>query len=132
MSEERIKVVVDCSEDTPITKQEFRDEVNINNIMDKARRGHAPTFTDRIPQYADVTGVPSFQEANRMIKDAERLFLALPLKLRQRFNNDPGEYLDFMADPERAEEARELGLIPPEEPEPIKSQPEPDEGVQTE
>ena len=38
------------------------------------------------------------------------MFADLPSSIRTKFNNDPAQYLDFVQDPEKLEEMRELGL----------------------
>ena len=40
------------------------------------------------------------------------MFDNLPSDVRNRFNNNPAQLLDFVADPENKEEAIELGLLP--------------------
>ncbi|QKI28939.1 VP3 [Kummerowia striata gokushovirus] len=110
---------VDCSVDPDtgeelqsLTKQSFRDECDINNIM---RRYEATGTIDHInrrqPQYGDFSDVSSYQEAIDIVTRAEELFSELPARVRDRFNNDPNNLLEFMADPNNKDEAMELGLI---------------------
>ena len=44
---------------------------------------------------------------------ADDAFMALPAAVRERFNNDPAELVDFVSDVNNRSEAIDLGLIPP-------------------
>ena len=64
----------------------------------------------------------TFRQAQETVIAAAEAFAALPSRVRQRFNNDPAELLEFLADESNREEAVFLGLI--EKPEPQESAPE--------
>lgn len=71
-------------------KQEFKDEVNINNIMAKARRGVPPRLNPRTPMYGDFTAGPrTYQDAFEIVSRAEEGFSQLPLEFRREIDNDP-------------------------------------------
>lgn len=96
------------------TKQEFKAEADINVIMKRYERtGVIEYVQKRSPQYADVTG-RDYQEAMNLIADARTAFEELPATMRARFDNDPAELLDFIADEANREEAADLGLLTPE------------------
>jgi len=48
--------------------------------------------------------------------------MTLPAKVRDRFGQDPAEFLAFLSNPENADEARRLGILKPQEaaPPPVK------------
>lgn len=93
------------------TKQSFREECDINNIMKKFQvTGLVNAVNKHQPQYGDVTGV-DFQSAMTTIVKAEQMFGDLPSSVRKRFQNDPAEFLSFVNDPENRDEAVRLGLI---------------------
>lgn len=95
------------------TQQQFANEVNINEIMAKAKRGIMPEFKQSQPVYADVSGEEyDFQVAQNIIVQANQMFLELPEKIRERFNNDPAKLLDFVNNPDNKAEAEVLGLLP--------------------
>lgn len=92
-------------------EQSHRDEVNINSIMAKYQKtGLFPQRTTT-PKYGDFSSGIEFHEAMSRIREAERDFLDLPPDIRSRFENDPGQLVDFLNNPENAAEAAELGLI---------------------
>lgn len=95
------------------TKQSFKDECDINTIMSRYQAtGEIPKLDVRAPQYLDATGM-DFQAMQNKVLEAQALFMELPSKLRTRFANDPGAFLDYVADPANRAEMRELGLMSP-------------------
>lgn len=103
---------VDCSESEDFTKQEFRDEVDINTILRRFNvTGQLPQGV-RMPTYGDFTQVGDFQQALAAIETARESFMQLPADVRRRFDNDPGAFVDFASDARNLEEARKLGLVP--------------------
>lgn len=99
------------------TKQAFAAECDINNIMARYQRTGVIDFAQKnAAQYGDCTGI-EFQAGMETVRKAQELFDALPSKLRSRFQNEPAQFLEFVQNPENAEEARELGLVNPKPPE---------------
>lgn len=93
------------------TKQSFKEECDINTIMSRYQStGEMPVLDVRAPQYLDATGF-DFQDMQNKVLEAQALFLELPSKLRTRFANDPGQFLEYVADPQNHAEMRELGLM---------------------
>lgn len=125
---------VDCSVDpdtgeelVTMTKQSFKDECDINNIMRKYERtgvlDHAAT---QVPQYGEYMSPLSYQESLNAIIYAQEQFAALPADLRARFGNDPTELLAFMEDSRNLDEAVKLGLVQKPSstiPQPLPSEP---------
>lgn len=95
------------------TKQSFKDECDINQIMARYQTTGVLDFVAKHQaQYGDCTGI-EFQQGLDIIRQAREMFADLPSKLRARFSNDPGEFLDFVQDPANLEEAAQLGLLKP-------------------
>lgn len=100
------------------TKQSFKAECDINNIMAKYQRtGLLEAVNQHQAQYGDVTGV-DFQSAMQTVALANQMFMDMPSSIRKRFANDPGEFLAFVNDENNRDEAIKLGLIPKPETEP--------------
>lgn len=99
-----------CPEPT-LTQQQFKDETDINVIVE--RFGVTGQLPDAIipPTYGDYTNVPDFQTALNVVLQAEEAFMELPAKIRQRFGNDPQQYLEFCEDGSNREEAKRLGIL---------------------
>lgn len=74
------------------TKQEPKNDVNINTIMERLQKGIQPPawMTANTPRYGDFTGMPtSFQEAYALVEKAEAAFESLPLEFRRAIDHDP-------------------------------------------
>ena len=96
--------------DPSLTQQQFRDESDINTIVDRfMKTGHLPDPVS-MPQYVDYEGVFDFQSAMNVVRQADENFMRMDAKVRSRFHNSPQEFLEFFADPANTEEAVRLGL----------------------
>ena len=93
------------------TKQEFTEECNINNIVAKYQRtGAIDHYSKYAPRYGEVSG-QTFHQAMNIVCEAQQMFDDLPANVRDRFSQDPAEFLDFVSDPENVEEMAALGLV---------------------
>lgn len=93
-----------------LTKQSFKDECNINKIMDRFQRsGAIDHYTTRSHEYGD-TSAPDYLEANLIIANANTMFEELPSSIRAKFENDPAKFLEFVQDDKNAQEMVSLGL----------------------
>ena len=110
------RVSIDCSESVlpSKTKQAFKKECDVNLIVANAMKGALVTHLNRYqPYYIDAADGPvDFHEAMCRVIEARQAFDAMPAHVRDRFANDPGLLLDFLGDPDNADEARKLGLLP--------------------
>lgn len=110
-SDERRRVAVSFEGEVSRTKQQFAQEVDINRIVDKWRRGQQPDPPSSRLAYGDFSNVTDFHSALLAIQDADEAFDRLPAGVRERFANNPGELLSFVSDDENLEEAYEIGLL---------------------
>lgn len=112
--------------DESLTRQEFKDECDLDLMLKRFKRtpegraalANASGFAEGA-QFLDVSSIPDFQSARAQLAQANASFMALPAKLRRRFENDSAQFLDFVLNPANAEEVRELGLCKPKEQSPI-------------
>lgn len=113
----RVRVQTNVS-GASMTKQSFKDECDINVIMKRYEASGILPGMERAGQarYLDCTGV-DYVEAMRVVADAKSAFGELPARLRDRFENDPAKLIAFLEDGRNLEEARELGLARPADPE---------------
>ena len=100
-------------ESLSLTQQQFKDDADINTILKRFNVTGVLMAPSRQPQFGDFTGPNDYKEALDLIHEADRSFYELPAALRDRFKNDPVEFLDFISDDNNRSEAIELGLIPP-------------------
>lgn len=94
------------------TQQQYKDQVNVNNIISKFKKTGSITHVRNAQEgvYMDLTELPSLQEAHEVVIAASKAFEAVPSKIRQRFGHDPQQMLDFLKDKNNDEEAIKLGL----------------------
>lgn len=88
------------------TKQSFKEECDVNNILRKYEKTglitHVAAYKGR---YEELPDPIEYQDALHAIRDAEVAFSSLPSKVRRYFNNDPAAFLSATS-----EELIELGL----------------------
>ncbi|WNK13718.1 MAG: internal scaffolding protein [Microvirus sp.] len=95
------------------TKQEFKNESDINIIMAQYQyTGELPNLNTNPANYMDCTGLDYMEHMNQIV-EANNLFAALPSSIRNRFQNNPAAFLDFVHDPENKPEMQKMGLLDP-------------------
>ena len=99
-----------------MTQQHFAEESEINNILrshdkngviEHIHRGNAI--------YADFSGITDLSDALHHIKEAQEEFLNVPSEIREKFQNDAGQFFKFASNPENLPELRKMGLANPEQ-----------------
>lgn len=107
------RVTFDCGDEL-ITKQEHKDECDINRILKQYQRTGIITHVQSArPSYTDLPDAIDFQESLNTIMVAEEAFGNLPAKVRGHFLNDPGRFLAAFNDPAQYDQLREFGLLRP-------------------
>lgn len=102
---------VDYSKSKSLTVQSPTEEVDINKIMARIQKGQTVLTSQGQPFYGDVSDFGGLQEAIIKVQDAEDLFMQFPADVRERFENDPVQMLQFLEDPANRKEAEEIGLV---------------------
>ncbi|UOF78991.1 scaffold protein [Microviridae sp.] len=100
--------------DPSLTQQQFKEEADINTIVDRFLRSGVLPTPAIMPQYVDYEGIFDFQSAMNVVRAADENFMRLDAKVRARFNNSPQEFLEFFANPDNTDEAIRLGLAIPQ------------------
>lgn len=96
-----------------LTKQEFADSCDPNNILDRHARGQDVSMfmTTKTPKYGDYTGAPaSYHEALNIVTRANQSFQQLDERTRARFDNDPRAFVDFVSNQDNAQALIDMGL----------------------
>lgn len=103
-----------------VTKQEFKDECDINNILSQFRRtGIISHIMRQEPVYGELPEVGDFQASLALIDASEEAFSALPAAVRRFFDNDPARLLSALQDPSMRSQLEQLGVLRgPESPQP--------------
>jgi len=103
---------VECTIEERRTKQEFKDECDINLLMARYKKtGVLPTHSlAAAVRYGDFSQIPSFHEMHDRVLAATDVFMALPAHVRKHYGNDPGLFLASSETPEGRELMVRLGL----------------------
>lgn len=98
-----------------LTQQQFSDDCDINNIVNKyATTGEITHFARSQGVYADMTDLPvDLQTAFDTVRFAEEAFLTIPADVRKRFDNDPAQFTTWLSDPNNYDEGVKLGFFEP-------------------
>lgn len=97
------------------TRQEFKDECDVNMIMDRYNKTGEFPFKEAVPPvYYDFVGMPDLQDALGHLRDADDAFMSLPANVRKEFDNDPVRFVEFATNADNVGKLREWGLAAPE------------------
>lgn len=128
---DRKRVKQEQGPEESMVQQSMAADTDINNIMAKyAKTGQFSHVTQMAGEYGDFSAVPDYKTAMEHIMASNELFMELPAKVRDRFGNDPANFIEFATEKSNIEELRKLGLAPPAasppEPQLVKVVKEPD------
>lgn len=107
----RVRVMT-LNELPSMTEQQFVAECDVNNIIARYKKTNEWTHLSGKQQiFADVSEITDYQSSLQKISDAQNAFNSLPSHLRNRFENDPQNMLDFLQDPSNYHEGVKLGIF---------------------
>ena len=93
------------------TQQSHKKECDVNYIIEKYDKHGVINHVQKIEaKFGDATGL-DFRKAQDLYLNAQNMFEQLPANIKKRFNQNAGEFLEFMEDEGNRAEAIELGLI---------------------
>ncbi len=82
------------------TKQSFRNECDINLIMQRAAQGGTITHLAKHQgTYSDYSDYDFFEETQKLTKGRE-VFDDLPAEIRREFGQSPAAFFEYVNDPE--------------------------------
>lgn len=100
-----------------LTQEQFAEESNINNIIRSYDRNGVIEHINRGKAiYGDFSNVTDFSDALNQINQAKAEFMNIPSEIREKFQNDAGQFFKFASNPDNIEELREMGLAEPQRP----------------
>lgn len=109
----RLRVALHFGDEPTLTKQEYKDECDINKIVERAVKQERLSEVFKTPEWNNVMvgEAVEYQQALNTVKFAEETFAKLPSKVRARFGNNALNFVEFMDNPaENGEEMVKLGL----------------------
>ena len=100
--------------DTSMTDQDFVEESSIQNIISRYMKTGSLGKTLENPVYGDFTSGHDYRTLIDTIREVDSDFAQLPSDIRAEFGNDASNMVDFITNPENAQKAVEMGLLPPD------------------
>ena len=98
-------------EEPSLAQQHFKEECDINNILQKFNITGLLPEAPLSPRYGDFTGIGDYHTALNRVIAAQEEFEALPAQIRARFDNDPAKLIEFLDNSDNRPEAEKLGLV---------------------
>lgn len=100
-------------ESDSLCQQHFRDECDVNKIVDRyVRTGVLEHLADVPPHYGDVSEIPTdLISAYAAVDRAEAAFMDLPSGLRKELDNDPSRLGAWLSDEANRDTAVKYGLL---------------------
>lgn len=98
-------------EEPSLAQQHFKEECDINTILQKFNITGILPEAPLSPRYGDFTGIGDYHTALNRVIAAQEEFEALPAQIRARFDNDPAKLIEFLDDEANRPEAEKLGLV---------------------
>lgn len=90
------------------TKQSFKDSVDINKIMDRARKTGTISHVGKYgAEYGDFSDIPDLLTAETRLIRAKQIFDDAPAEVRREFDNDVGAFFEYVNDPANADDVQE-------------------------
>jgi phage internal scaffolding protein len=98
-------------EDASLAQQHYKEECDINTILQKFNITGLLPEQPLTPRYGDFTGIGDYHSALNRVLAVQDEFEALPAQIRARFDNDPAQLIEFLENSDNRPEAEELGLV---------------------
>lgn len=107
----RRRVSVDCGTHL-ITKQEFKEESDINYILNQYKKtGIINNIMKQQPIYTDLPDELDYQHSMNITMQASDAFQTLPAVVRRYFDNDPLQLVAAVHNPDMRATLEELGVL---------------------
>lgn len=91
-------------------KQSFRDECNVNKIIDRYTKTGVLTHVKQLQSVYGEFNTDSLQEAFAKVEAANNMFMQLPSALRKLCEHDPVKVMEFVQNPDNYDKLVEMGL----------------------
>lgn len=111
---ERVTMV---PEGPTLTKQAFRKECDINQIMKQySKNGLLDHLNTHQGNYGDFISFEDYHTSLNKILEAKDAFYSIPSEIRAKFDNDPALFIKFAQDEQNHDQMVEMGLARAREP----------------
>lgn len=97
-----------------LTQQSMSPECDINRIMARFEKTGLIDHVNKYEgNYGDFSEMQDYATSMNQVLAAQEMFSSLPSAIRQKFNNSPREFLEYVEDERNHDEMRKMGLMPP-------------------
>lgn len=96
------------------TQGQYKNDCDINVIVNTFKRSDDPFPTNRAgasPRYVDLPENTDLQSALQTVADASNAFEALPSHIRERYRNNPVEFLGALRNPSERSFLLDSGVL---------------------
>ena len=91
------------------TKQSFRDETDINKLLERSARGESLSHLQKHGAiYGDFSDIGDLLTASARLERGMEIFGELPSEVRREFQQDPRRFFEFVNDPANRERLPEV------------------------
>lgn len=91
------------------TKQAFKDDTDINKILDRAAKGSTISHLAKHGAvYGDFSDIGDLLQSQERLQRGIAIFQELPGEVRKEFNNSAGEFFEFVNNPANTERLSEV------------------------
>lgn len=102
----------DTGEVIILTKQDFKDECDLNLLMQRyTPQMLIESYNASMGVYGDYSDVMSHQDARERVMLTQSWFESLPAKMRSMFDHDVSKCVEYLENPSNTDEAIQLGLL---------------------
>lgn len=84
---------------------------NVQTLLEPARKKGLLDAVTRYEGEMDDIPAKTYEQAMNTVAQAQQMFDAMPAHVRNRFANDPKQFLEFTHNPKNAEEMKAMGLL---------------------
>lgn len=101
------------NDDKSMTQQQFKDETDVNNIIQKyVQTGELTHVRQNAAAgvFEDVSQISNFHEMQNTIVRAKEAFALVPAELRHKLHNDPARFIEWINDEKNNAEAIKYGV----------------------
>lgn len=94
-----------------LTQQHHAKDADIKNIISQYdKTGLIRNVNQGVAQYGDYSEVNEYKEALNMVIEANQSFMDIPSHIREKFQNNAGQFFEFATDPKNYDQMVEMGL----------------------
>lgn len=117
MDQASLESALICEDETR-TQQQFKEECDINTIIDRFGIGAVIPENPSVPLQSEFLEVFDYQSALNKLIEADQAFMEYPAAIRAQFQNDAGKFVEFVSDPDpddaKKAKLREWGFLKPQ------------------